>query len=143
MVATGNAAPLGLSVREDLRTRLGWGLVFQLLPLTDEGKAAVFKHAARERGIALANGVPAYLLTHYRRDMPSLMGLLDELDRFSLEQKRAITLQLLKEMLNAKEDATPRQQADLFGEPHDVAPDGTPHGAPAGAAPENASTRFK
>jgi DnaA family protein len=143
MVATGNAAPLGLSVREDLRTRLGWGLVFQLLPLTDEGKAAVLKHAARERGIALANGIPAYLLTHYRRDMPSLMGLLDELDRFSLEQKRAITLQLLKEMLNAKEDETPRQQADLFGEAHDVAPDGTPHGAPAGAAPENASTRFK
>jgi DnaA family protein len=67
--------------------------------LPDEGKAAVLKHAARERGIALADDVPAYLLTHFRRDMPSLMALLDALDRFSLEQKRAVTLPLLRTML--------------------------------------------
>jgi DnaA regulatory inactivator Hda len=99
LVATGNAPPMGLSVREDLRTRLGWGLVFHLAPLSDEGKAAILKLAARERGIALADDVPAYLLTHFRRDMPSLMGLLDALDRFSLEQKRAVTLPLLRTML--------------------------------------------
>jgi len=86
-------------VREDLRTRLGWGLVFHLAPLPDEDKAAVLKHAARERGIMLADDVPAYLLTHFRRDMPSLMALFDELDRFSLEQKRAVTLPLLRTML--------------------------------------------
>ncbi|SDB83005.1 regulatory inactivation of DnaA Hda protein [Paraburkholderia lycopersici] len=99
LVATGNAPPMGLAVREDLRTRLGWGLVFHLAPLSDEGKAAILKLAARERGIALADDVPAYLLTHFRRDMPSLMGLLDALDRFSLEQKRAVTLPLLRTML--------------------------------------------
>jgi DnaA family protein len=99
LVGAGNAAPIGLAVREDLRTRLGWGLVFHLAPLPDEGKAAVLKHAARERGIALADDVPAYLLTHFRRDMPSLMALLDALDRFSLEQKRAVTLPLLRTML--------------------------------------------
>jgi DnaA family protein len=126
LIATGSVAPLGLPVREDLRTRLGWGLVFHLSPLADEGKIAVLKHAARERGIALANDVPPYLLTHFRRDMPSLMALLDELDRFSLEQKRAITLQLLKAMLTAQEGETPDPQTDLFGAP-----------------PENASTRFK
>jgi len=91
LVATGNDAPLALTVREDLRTRLGWGLVFHLQPLSDEAKASVLKHAARERGIVLAEDVPGYLLTHFRRDMPSLMALLDELDRFSLEQKRAVT----------------------------------------------------
>lgn len=99
LVATGNAAPIGLAVREDLRTRLGWGLVFHLAPLPDERKSAVLKHAAKERGIALADDVPAYLLTHFRRDMPSLMALLDALDRFSLEQKRAVTLPLLRTML--------------------------------------------
>lgn len=114
LVATGNVAPLGLSVREDLRTRLGWGLVFQLTPLSDESKASALKHAARERGIALADDVPAYLLTHFRRDMPSLMTLLDELDRFSLEQKRAVTLPLLRTMLAAKEDDAPRPQTELF-----------------------------
>jgi len=101
LVATGGAAPMGLAVREDLRTRLGWGLVFHLAPLSDDGKAAVLKLAARERGIALADDVPAYLLTHFRRDMPSLMALLDALDRFSLEQKRAVTLPLLRTMLAA------------------------------------------
>ena len=105
LVATGNAAPIALAVREDLRTRLGWGLVFHLAPLSDEGKAAVLKHAAHERGIALADDVPAYLLTHFRRDMPSLMALLDALDRFSLEQKRAVTLPLLRAMLAAAEPA--------------------------------------
>ncbi|KNE75985.1 Chromosomal replication initiator protein DnaA [Candidatus Burkholderia crenata] len=118
LVATGNVVPLGLSVREDLRTRLGWGLVFQLTPLSDESKASALKHAARERGIALADEVPAYLLTHFRRDMPSLMTLLDELDRFSLEQKRAVTLPLLRTMLAAKEGKTdgdaPRPQTELF-----------------------------
>ena len=74
LVAAGNAAPMGMTVREDLRTRLGWGLVFHLTPLSDEGKASVLKHAARERGIVLADDVPAYLLTHFRRDMPSLMA---------------------------------------------------------------------
>ncbi|HTI17375.1 MAG TPA: DnaA regulatory inactivator Hda [Trinickia sp.] len=107
LVATGNAAPIALAVREDLRTRLGWGLVFHLAPLPDERKAAVLKHAAKERGIALAEDVPAYLLTHFRRDMPSLMALLDALDRFSLEQKRAITLPLLRTMLALPAGDTP------------------------------------
>lgn len=98
-VAAGNAAPLALTVREDLRTRLGWGLVFHLAPLTDEAKAIALKHAARERGIVLTDDVGAWLLTHYRRDMPGLMALLDALDRFSLEHKRAVTLPLLRAML--------------------------------------------
>jgi DnaA family protein len=105
LVVTGNAAPMGLEVREDLRTRMGWGLVFHVAPLADEGKAAVLKRAARERGINLADDVPAYLLTHFRRDMPSLMALLDALDRFSLEQKRAVTLPLLRTMLASPDNA--------------------------------------
>ncbi|CAG4886512.1 DnaA regulatory inactivator Hda [Paraburkholderia saeva] len=124
LVATGNAAPMGLAVREDLRTRLGWGLVFHLAPLPDEGKAAVLKYAARERGIALADDVPAYLLTHFRRDMPSLMALLDALDRFSLEQKRAVTLPLLRTMLASPESGAdprtaPSSSASSKMGPHD------------------------
>nr|WP_217908294.1 DnaA regulatory inactivator Hda [Burkholderia glumae] len=109
-VGAGPAAPLALDVREDLRTRLGWGLVFHLAPLSDADKAVVFKQAAKARGIAIADDVPAYLLTHYRRDMPSLMALLDALDRFSLEQKRAVTLPLLRALLTALE-----READASG----------------------------
>jgi DnaA-homolog protein len=118
LVATGNAAPIALAVREDLRTRLGWGLVFHLAPLPDEHKAAVLKHAAKERGIALGEDVPAHLLTHFRRDMPSLMALLDALDRFSLEQKRAITLPLLRTMLAQPPAAPPKEVP-----PGDASPD--------------------
>ncbi|CAB3775760.1 DnaA regulatory inactivator Hda [Paraburkholderia caffeinitolerans] len=120
LVATGNAPPMGLTVREDLRTRLGWGLVFHLAPLSDAGKAAVLKQAARERGINLADDVPAYLLTHFRRDMPSLMRLLDALDRFSLEQKRAVTLPLLRTML-ANSEGEETSDAAAPGETDDAA----------------------
>jgi DnaA-homolog protein len=131
LVAAGNAPPIGMTVREDLRTRLGWGLVFHLAPLPDEGKAAVLKLAARERGIMLADDVPAYLLTHFRRDMPSLMALLDALDRFSLEQKRAVTLPLLRTML-AKPDADERRAAT--GSPASVAASSTSSGTTSGAS---------
>ena len=127
LIATGNAAPLGLAVREDLRTRLGWGLVFHLQALGDAGKLEALKQAARARGLTLADDVPAYLLTHFQRDMPSLMGLLDALDRYSLEQHRAVTLPLLRAML-AQNAAAAR--------PQETAP-APPQGASEGDLEEN------
>ncbi|UDG82154.1 DnaA regulatory inactivator Hda [Candidatus Vallotia cooleyia] len=99
LVVTGNAAPLNLAVREDVRTRLGWGLVFHLSALSDKDKAFVLQNAARERGLTFVDDVTTWLLTHYRRDMPSLMSVLDKLDRFALEHKRTVTLPLLRTML--------------------------------------------
>jgi DnaA family protein len=103
-IAAGNAPPLDLSVREDLRTRLGWGLIFQVLPLSEADKIIALEQAAHRRGFMLSFEVCTYLLTHFKRDMPSLMELLDALDHFSLEKKRAITLPLLREMLNCAYD---------------------------------------
>ncbi|MGI4858800.1 MAG: DnaA regulatory inactivator Hda [Janthinobacterium lividum] len=104
-VATGAAPPMGLTIRDDLRTRLGWGLVYRLAPLSDDEKSAALSIAARERGLALAADVPPYLLNHFERDMPSLKRQLDALERFSLERKRAITLPLLRAMLAARDQA--------------------------------------
>ncbi len=111
LIATGNAAPMGLTVREDLRTRMGWGLVFHLQALDDAGKQEALRQAARARGLSLADDVPTYLLTHFRRDMHSLMDLLDALDRYSLEQQRAVTLPLLRAML-AQRDPSAAVSAD-------------------------------
>ena len=98
LIATGNAAPRDLPIRRDLASRLGQGLVFQLTPLSDEEKSEALRAHARSRGFALREEVIAYLLRHSRRDMACLIGLLDALDKHSLETGREITLPLLREL---------------------------------------------
>jgi len=99
LVAAGPAAPAGLAVREDLRTRFGWGLVYQVHGLSDDEKIAALTQSAAARGMNVSPGVLPYLITHFRRDMPSLSAMLDALDRYSLETKRPITLPLLRDLL--------------------------------------------
>lgn len=99
MITAGKVAPAALALREDLRTRLGWGLIYQLHGLSDDEKIEALNHAARARGLALSSGVLPYLITHFTRDMRSLAALLDALDRYSLETKRPVTLPLLRELL--------------------------------------------
>ena len=108
LVSTGSAAPMALSLREDLRTRLGWGLVYQLHGLTDQEKISALTQAALARGVSLSPGVLPYLITHFRRDMRSLSAMLDALDRYSLETKRPITLSLLRSLLQL--DGEPRPE---------------------------------
>ena len=98
-VAAGALPPAILGVREDLRTRLGWGLIYQLHGLTDDDKIAALEVAALARGISIPSGVLPYLITHFRRDMPSLSTMVDTLINFSLETKRPITLPLLREVM--------------------------------------------
>lgn len=91
--------PAHLALREDLRTRLGSGLIYRLLPLTDADKAAALAALARERALKLSPEAIDYLLRHAPRDMRVLAGLLVALDRYTLEHKRAVTLPLLRELL--------------------------------------------
>jgi DnaA family protein len=107
LVAAGNVAPAILPVREDLRTRFGWGLIYQVHGLTDEEKIAALTRAADARGMNLSPGVLPYLITHFRRDMQSLSAMIDALDRFSLETKRPITLPLLRELLQLGDEPKP------------------------------------
>lgn len=104
LVASGDAAPSLLTLRADLRSRLAWGLAFQLHPLSDAEKAAALRAHARARALELPEDVIAYLLRHARRDMTSLIGILDALDRYSLEQKRPVTLPLVRGALEAMKD---------------------------------------
>lgn len=103
VLAAGNAPPAQLALREDLRSRLGWGLVYQLKPLSDAEKALYLRAEAGRRGLKVPDEVLWYLLTHVRRDLHSLSALLDRLDRASLEQHRPITLPLVREALRSLE----------------------------------------
>ena len=99
MVSTGPVPPAVLPVREDLRTRMGWGLIYQIHGLADEQKIAALTHAAEARGLTLSASVLPYLLSHFKRDMRSLSTMLDALDQYSLETQRPVTLPLLRDLL--------------------------------------------
>ncbi|HEX6691787.1 MAG TPA: DnaA/Hda family protein [Burkholderiales bacterium] len=99
VIAAGNAPPAGLGLREDLRTRLAWGLVYQLRAPSDADKAAYLRAEAARRGLRLPEEVLAYLLSHQPRDLASLSALIDALDRYSLANKRPLTLPLVREAL--------------------------------------------
>jgi DnaA family protein len=99
LLVSGKASPLHLKLRDDLRTRLGWGLVYQLHGLSDEEKAQALTQHAQSRGFALPPEVTQYLLRHGRRDLPSLMAVLDALDEHSLRLHRAPSVPLLKEVM--------------------------------------------
>ncbi|HET9339058.1 MAG TPA: DnaA regulatory inactivator Hda [Casimicrobiaceae bacterium] len=103
-VAASALPPARLALREDVRTRLSWGLVLEVLPLADDDKPAALAAYARSRGFALADDVIAYLLAHGRRDMATLVATLAALDRASLAQKRPVTVPLLRVWLQRSID---------------------------------------
>lgn len=102
LLVSGTASPLHLKLRDDLRTRLGWGLVYQVHSLSDEEKAQALSQYAQQKGFTLPPEVTQYLLRHGRRDLPSLMATLDALDQLSLRLHRAPSVPLLKEVLQQK-----------------------------------------
>ena len=102
VLAAGNVAPARLQLRPDLLTRLGWGMVFQVHALSDDDKRVALKRHAAARAFDLRDEIVEYLLRHLKRDLPSLMAVLDALDRYSLETKRPITLPLLRQLLQSE-----------------------------------------
>ena len=103
LVAGGSAPPVQLTLREDLVTRLAWGLVYQVHALTDDEKVRALSEHAASRGLPLPREVCDYLLTRARRDMPSLLATLDALDRYSLETRRPVTVPLVRELLETRD----------------------------------------
>lgn len=97
--AAGRLPPVDLPLRDDLRSRLGWGHVFALQPLPEAETRAALRREADRRGILLSDEVMDYLLTHLQRDLGHLMALLDRLDDYALAEHRSVTLPLLRKML--------------------------------------------
>jgi len=99
LMVAGEAAPTQMGLRDDLATRLSWGLVYQLHPLSDQEKAEALKTHAAERGIRLPDEVVDYCLSHLRRDLPTLMATLAALDEWSLTAKKPVTVPMLRKLL--------------------------------------------
>lgn len=90
------ALPLSLP---DLVSRLSWGVVYQLHPLSDAEKILVLTRRAQVRGITLSEEVGKYILSHYPRNMTTLFAALDALDKASLAAQRRLTIPFVKEVL--------------------------------------------
>ena len=99
VLAAGMLPPADLKLRDDLRSRLGWGHVYGLQVLSDTERRAVLRSEADARGLFLSDEVMSYMLSRFTRDLSSLMTLLDHLDQFALQTQRAITIPLIKSML--------------------------------------------
>ncbi len=100
VLAAGNLPVTDLVLRDDLRTRLGWGHVFALHALTEAEQRAVLRKEGDARGVFLKDDVMDFILKRFSRDLSSLMQLLDQLDHYALANKRAITVPLVKSMLD-------------------------------------------
>lgn len=107
VIAAATAPPVDLPLRDDLRSRLGWGLVYRLVPPTEDEVRDLLRREAERRGIHLNDDVLDYLLTRHARNLSHLMDLLDRLDQFSLSFKRAVTVPLLKQMLAREAGVAP------------------------------------
>ena len=89
---TGANSPNNMGLRSDLASRLSWGLVYQIKPLTDnEKKLALLSHS-KQKGMSCSENVIEYCMKNLQRDLHAL-------DNWSLKMKKPITIPLLKKLL--------------------------------------------
>lgn len=99
VLACGLLPPADLKLRDDLRSRLGWGHVWALRLMGDDERRTVLHNAALERGLHLSPDVVDFILVRFSRDLGHLMQLLDHLDSFALQTQRSISIPMIKDML--------------------------------------------
>lgn len=102
-VASARTAPNAIKrLLPDLASRLAWGPVFQLEPLSDEDKIRALQQRAARRGFELPDDTAKFLLKRQQRDMRSLCATLDALDTASLIAQRRLTLVFVKSFLDKR-----------------------------------------
>lgn len=101
IVAAAALAPLHLAMRDDLRTRLGQSLIFELHELSDEEKRNALRERAAQLGLPLSDELLNYLLTRLPRNLGRLTQIIDGLNELTLSRQRTATIPLLKELLDS------------------------------------------
>lgn len=100
LIVAANSAPNQLPIKlPDLKSRLSWGVVYQLNALNDENKLAALQLRAQGRGLDLDKSVGKFLLRRCPRNMAQLFETLEQLDQASLAKQRRLTIPFLKEVL--------------------------------------------
>lgn len=100
LLIAGRQAPTAHIIQlPDLRSRLAWGLVFQVNELKDDLKIMALQLRAEKKGFQLSSSAAFFLLTRSTRNMHDLYQILDKLDKASLEAQRKITVPFIKSIL--------------------------------------------
>ncbi|MEQ9912670.1 DnaA inactivator Hda [Pectobacterium polaris] len=100
LLITGDRPPRQLSLRlPDLASRLDWGQIYKLQPLSDDEKGEALQLRARLRGFELPEDVSRFLLKRLDREMRTLFMTLDQLDHASITAQRKLTIPFVKEIL--------------------------------------------
>jgi DnaA family protein len=102
LIITGDKPPAQLGINlADLVSRLQWGFCWQLKEPEDDDKINILTQTALLKGFELPLSVSQYLLSHYDRNLSSLMSVLDDLNIYSFEeQRRVVSIPFLKKCLN-------------------------------------------
>ncbi len=83
----------------DLNSRAVWGPVYKLTPLEEDHLDEALSFHAKVRGLELSDEVRSYLLTRYQRDVSTMVGIIEVLDKASLQEQRKVTIPFLKKTL--------------------------------------------
>lgn len=101
LIVSAAVAPQDIAIQlPDLKTRLSWGLTLKIQPLSDSDRIEALIFKADQMGFEIAPQAGRFLLLHYDRDLASLWGLLEKLDKASLAAKRKLTIPFLKQILD-------------------------------------------
>ncbi len=96
--ATAPPAQLGIGL-PDLVSRLSACTQIALKPLGEDERRALLRERALARGIELDDSVLDWLFARGKRDLASLLEVLDRVDRASLAAKRRVTVPFLRGLL--------------------------------------------
>jgi len=93
-----NPASINFSL-SDLDSRIRKINSTEVLPVDNKNLQNAVKKIAKLRSISLGEKELKYLITYTERSMDNLIDILNKLDDLSIEQKRKITIPLIKEII--------------------------------------------
>ena len=100
LLVAANASPKEVAILlPDLKSRLSWGVTYQLHRLNDVHKLKALQLRAKCRGLTLSDAVGQFLLSRCDRGTTELFGVLEVLDKASLAEQRRLTIPFVKQVL--------------------------------------------
>ena len=99
ILVSGSSLPADLTVMKDLKTRLSLAAVFKLEALNDELTMDVLNKQMNDKNLTIDSKIYEYLFKNYSRDLNTLVSAMNQLDKASLQSKKAISIPFVKTVL--------------------------------------------